>query len=433
MVSGIPLEVLEPLVRVLADRLGDHAPLPAGLLTSAGLEPADEPAVLRALFLACAESLRAKLNVEDMERVANELRAAMAPVLHGSPPLMAEILETAPLGVMLTDNEGRIWDANAAALAALHAPGLGAILGIRLPELARVGRSALRTGLAETLSHGTCSKAQRRLTTCFGGDFLCEWKLAPLREGGRIAGAVAYLSNAGKHLARAHNDERRERFSMLGELIAAIAHELNNPLTGILGNAQLLKKVDCAPMIRKRIALIDNEAKRCRRMILDILSFARRYDVEREMHNVNALLSESLTTCEERLAQAEVALEINLAADLPELKMDAGGVRVMFSAIVTNACEALSSIDKHSRTLRVDSCIEHEFVRIAFRDNGPGIAKEDRRNVFDPFFTTRNSDDHPGLGLSLAYDIARQHGGHIQLTGNEGEGATFTVVLPLSS
>ena len=118
---------------------------------------------------------------------------------------------------------------------------------------------------------------------------------------------------------------------------------------------------------------------------------------------------------------------------MPELTVDAPGVQAAFASIIANACEALATVDRSPRLLQVDSFLEHEFIRIAFRDNGPGMAKEVQRKAFDPFFTTRDADDHPGLGLSLAYSVARQHGGHIQLTANEGQGATFTFVLPLLS
>ncbi len=220
-----------------------------------------------------------------------------------------------------------------------------------------------------------------------------------------------------------------EKLSSLGKLSASIAHEINNPLAGILTTSKLLQRIvadgpvsDPAPMIRP-LKLIEREANRCTAIVRNLLGFARERPLELATVDVNAALEEALFLINNQTALQNITIERGLDA-LPSIEADFGQVRQAFANIVINACDAMP---KGGR-LRVRTRADAGAVRIEIADTGIGIPREQLSKVMDPFFTTKEKGT--GLGLSVVYGIVKRHGGRIEIESEPGIGTTIVIVLP---
>ncbi len=220
-----------------------------------------------------------------------------------------------------------------------------------------------------------------------------------------------------------------EKLSSLGKLSASIAHEINNPLAGILTTSKLLQRIvadgpvsDPAPMIRP-LKLIEREANRCTAIVRNLLGFARERPLELATVDVNAALEEALFLINNQTALQNITIERDLDA-LPSIEADFGQVRQAFANIVINACDAMP---KGGR-LRVRTRADAGAVRIEIADTGIGIPREQLSKVMDPFFTTKEKGT--GLGLSVVYGIVKRHGGRIEIESEPGIGTTIVIVLP---
>ena len=236
-----------------------------------------------------------------------------------------------------------------------------------------------------------------------------------------------------------------EKMSAIGQLAAGVAHELNNPLGGILGYAQFtlekLQKCDPAKTSRKEIDSyvryvrdIEGQARRCKAIVQNLLRFSRSSkSVDFEEVDVNRAIEETIAFVEHQLRLNDIKLEITLDKKIPLIHGNIGQLQQVFTNLIINAMHASpvgATIDIVSRY----SPALGEFggaVELVFADHGHGIAQEHLKKVFEPFFTTKEVGKGTGLGLSVSYGIIRSHGGEIDVSETLGGGATFTIVLPL--
>lgn len=224
-----------------------------------------------------------------------------------------------------------------------------------------------------------------------------------------------------------------EKLASLGQLAASIAHEINNPLTGVLTYARLLTRRIRAEMPEgearrsalRQLALVERETDRCCAIVRNLLQFARQREPKIEPVDVRAVLEEALSLLSNRLAIQGIELGRDLAP-VPEVPADAGQLRQVFVNILLNACEAMGAGGRLTVTARADGA--GEGVAVAIADTGPGIAPDHLPRIFDPFFSTKEKGT--GLGLSVAYGIVQRHGGRIEVQSRPGEGTTMTVWLP---
>ncbi len=224
-----------------------------------------------------------------------------------------------------------------------------------------------------------------------------------------------------------------EKLASLGQLAASIAHEINNPLTGVLTYARLLGRklaTDLPEGERRRtaerqLALVERETERCCAIVRNLLQFARQREPRVEPLDVNGVVAEALSLVGNRLTIQGIELDRRLDP-LPAVPADAGQLRQVFVNILLNACEAMGGGGKVTVASRVDAA--GGGVEVAIADTGPGIAAEHLPRIFDPFFTTKEKGT--GLGLSVAYGIVQGHGGRIEVRSRPGEGTTMAVWLP---
>jgi len=224
---------------------------------------------------------------------------------------------------------------------------------------------------------------------------------------------------------------RSEKLAALDNIIAGVAHELNNPLTAILGYTELLLAGELTPPLRRRLAAISEEAERCRKVVNNLHKFSQQDKKPKTREDLNGLVKETLGMMLYQMGVDGIEVETLYDPALPHASVNVPDLQRAILNIVTNAHQALSALAAGPKRLLVETRHEADRALLTFADNGPGIPEDVRSRIFDPFFTTRNFGDGMGLGLSVAYGIVKEHLGEILVDSTEGEGAKFTIRLPL--
>jgi PAS domain S-box-containing protein len=223
-----------------------------------------------------------------------------------------------------------------------------------------------------------------------------------------------------------------EKLSALGSLLAGVAHELNNPLSVVVGYAALLRASSNDPKNRDRAERIHAAANRCSRIVKSYLALARKKPAARTAVQINELIEAALEFASYGLRTRDVEIVRDLEADLPTLLADGDQLVQVFMNLIVNAQHALQQVPP-PRRLRIVSRREPGGVRIEVADNGPGIPPEIASRIFEPFFTTKPQGVGTGIGLSVSAGIVAGHGGEIEVGPSPGGGAVFTIRLPAAS
>jgi PAS domain S-box-containing protein len=218
------------------------------------------------------------------------------------------------------------------------------------------------------------------------------------------------------------------KMAAVGELAAGVAHELNNPLTAVLGFSDLLLEQSPADdPNRPRLEAIARQARRMRDIVQNLLSFSRQTDFHLEPVDLNQVLHEALGLIRLRLKLGGIAIKERYAPDLPPILVDPGRMKQVFLNLVTNALQAMPL----GGTLTISSELAGQEIVVSITDTGEGISPEHLPRIFEPFFTTKSVGNGSGLGLPVSLGIVQEHGGCIQVESTEGQGSLFTVHLPV--
>lgn len=221
---------------------------------------------------------------------------------------------------------------------------------------------------------------------------------------------------------------RSEKLASIGKLAAGVAHEINNPLTGILTNASLLlDDLNDGDSKKDDVQVIVNETIRCREIVKRLLDFARQTKPQKSLTNINSLIDNIVLLVRNQTSFRNVNIERVLSDEIPEIMADKDQVQQVFINFILNASDAMPNGGEIKISTRM---IENgEYIEVRFADTGLGISEENKHKIFDPFFTTKESGT--GLGLSISYGIIEQHGGTINVESEIGKGTTFVVLLPI--
>ena len=233
---------------------------------------------------------------------------------------------------------------------------------------------------------------------------------------------------------RTHQLLEAGKLATMGNLLAGVAHELNSPLSVILGQVGLFSQTGVDPKARARVKDIGEAAERCVRIVRSFLTMARRHPPERGHVSLNHLLREAVELLSFELRIASIEIVYDLERDLPLVWADGHQLKQVIVNLVTNARQAVQD-SAPPRQLRLATRYDerHSSVGIEVADSGPGIPAELRARVFEPFFTTKPDGEGTGLGLALARGMVEGHGGSIEIESTPGEGARFIISLPLGA
>jgi len=242
-------------------------------------------------------------------------------------------------------------------------------------------------------------------------------------------------------LKRAHEQMIQvERMASIGKLAAIVAHEINNPLAGILTYAKLLlKKIEHSGFAsgdyenaKQHLEMISSESARCGDIVKNLLQFARQTEVNLQPNDVNELITQSVRLVQHKIDLMSLETQTQLDEHTPTIVCDAQQIKQALVALLINACEAMAS---GAGVLEVASryCPARRGVEIMIRDNGVGMDEETQQHIFEPFFTTKEQGKGVGLGLAVVYGIVNRHSGEIEVESALGQGTTFTIRLPEKS
>jgi two-component system, cell cycle sensor histidine kinase and response regulator CckA len=250
-------------------------------------------------------------------------------------------------------------------------------------------------------------------------------------ENGAITGIVSSGADVTESLLIEQQLAQKEKFAAMGEMMTGAAHELNNPLTAILGVSDLLREHAPDDAARRRADLILQQARRAASIVQNLLSFSRRSPQGRSKVNLEEIVQDALKSQQAVLSQKNVRVAFETPRDLPQIEGDRKLLVQIFSNIIANAEQSIAGC-RESGNLAISFARESEAVRITFADDGAGIPPENLGRIFDPFFSTKRPGGGGGLGLTLCLAVVKEHGGTIQVESTPGAGATFHVLLPIS-
>ena len=236
------------------------------------------------------------------------------------------------------------------------------------------------------------------------------------------------------HLKLLHQD----KMASLGKLSAAVVHEINNPIAGILNLVMLIKRIIAEGKLQKKdmedfkqyINLMETETRRISRIVSHLLAFSRQKKMEIGRLNINQLIDWTLILNANLLKVNQVKVVKQLDADLPDMVGSEDQLQQVFMNLISNAVEAMENSNSGQLTIITEHLTKEGRIVIRIKDTGSGIAKTKYSTLFEPFFTTKKDNKGVGLGLSVVYGIVKEHGGYIFVESDQGIGTTFRVSLP---
>lgn len=344
---------------------------------------------------------------------AADLRSAPDDIMAG----IALVIAVARDGVVFVDSAGKVGQAN---------------------EIGRELLSILQPDQTHTIQHealSTLIAAARAVPSH-------ELELTAGRESPRFINAAASRIPGSESVVLSLRDVARERMlherllqsekmASVGQLVSGVAHELNNPLTGIMGFAQLLLMRDLGPEVHREITTIHDEAERAAHIVQNLLSFSRQRSAQRERVDLNGLIERVIELRSYEFRVRNIRTELNLPPSLPPIVADPHQVQQVLLNVIGNAEHAIQH--RAGGLICCSTAVQDGAITLAITDSGVGISAQHLRRVFDPFFTTKEVGEGTGLGLAICYGIVTDHGGEIAIDSELGRGTTVTIRLPMAS
>ncbi len=232
-----------------------------------------------------------------------------------------------------------------------------------------------------------------------------------------------------------------DRLASLGQLAASVAHEINNPVSGVLNLSTLLERLMASgnyppgreAEFRKYLSLISTETARVGRIVSDLLAFSRRSKPQRAPADLNKLVRTTVNLAQHKLKLLSTEIVLDLQETLPQIECDSSQMQQVVLNLVLNGAQAMQPKGGGTLTIRTRLVDQDTNVELSVQDTGEGIAPENLSKIFDPFFTTKADGKGVGLGLAVLYGIVKAHDGEVEVTSQRNLGTTFTVTVPLKS
>ena len=247
----------------------------------------------------------------------------------------------------------------------------------------------------------------------------------------QIVGYIHIVREVTRELQIQQQLLQQEKLATLGEIIAGVAHELNNPLTGVIGFSELIMEdPDLPEGFRDDLKTIHNEAERAKRIVQNLLFFARQAPQEKEAVNLHEAFRKALALIEYDVKSRGTQIEQQFSKEELTVWADYFQIQEVILNLVTNAAQAIELAGKGDHIL-IKTEKSDKYAVISVTDNGPGIPRQNLQKIFNPFFTTKPVGKGTGMGLAISYGIIQNHGGEISVRSEVGKGTTFTIRLPL--
>jgi PAS domain S-box-containing protein len=304
-------------------------------------------------------------------------------------------------------------------------------------ELAREMMRRMRSG-----EYGQPDRLNTTETTFYnkdGEEVPVRFSAAIIRDKGQEVGSVGIFSDLREHrrmqkkLEETQNQLlQAEKIASLGQLAAGVAHEINNPLAGILIYAEILQRdMEANAAGRQHVEEIINQTLRCKQIVTRLLEFSRQSLGQKTLLSINEIISRCVKLMDQQLLFQNIQIKLSLDPQLPQIFGDPGELQQVFTNLLLNSADAMNGLGR----ITITSCAapERDGVIITFADTGSGIPAELRDKIFEPFFTTKPPGKGTGLGLSIVYGVIQRHGGTIEVESPHGGGTEFIIRLPLDA
>lgn len=286
----------------------------------------------------------------------------------------------------------------------------------------------------------TVATGQSALTSCEYGSQHRDgsWRTmlgmaSPLLDAeGKPAGVIVSVRDVTTEKRLEQQIIQSERLAAMGQMIGGFAHELNNPLTSILGMAELLQEGPASEGARKQIVILHQQARRAAEIVQNLQYFARPPAPGHSQVNLNELVQRTVQMQAYPLRKSNITVDFLPEPSIPAIVADPNQLMQVFLNLLLNAEQAIRET-REKGTIRVRLGRKPDAVSIVFQDDGPGISPENLAHIFDPFFTTKRPGRGTGLGLSICKTVLREHGGNIEAASAPGGGAVFTITLPVAA
>jgi two-component system, NtrC family, sensor kinase len=288
--------------------------------------------------------------------------------------------------------------------------------------------------MLEGLISGRESQASLEFSTrhANGSQKILRVNAAPLfDELGKINAVVSSARDITEIKLAIESSSNSDKFAAMGQMLTGAAHELNNPLTAILGVSDLLRESAVDDLSRRQANLIFQQGRRAAGIVQNLLAFSRPPSQGRPKIDLDEVVRQALQAHEALLKQKNIAVTLDSPKDLPAVEGDSKLLIQAFTNIIANAEKAISDF-RGSGSLHVSLTAAGNRVRVTFADDGPGIPPADMGKIFDPFFTTKRPGGSPGLGLTICLAIVKEHSGTIEVQSSAESGSAFCILLPVA-
>jgi PAS domain S-box-containing protein len=365
-------------------------------------------------------------------------RKRIQQALSDSEQLHRLLVDLSPYGILLHDETG-IRFMNPGGCRILGASGPEAIVGRHYVDfVAEADREGARARLATMLRGEAMEQAERPLITLDGRSIVVASSGVPVSRGEERLALVIFADitetkRAEEEIARQREAlHQADKISALGSLLAGVAHELNNPLSIVVGRSVMLEDADLDPKVGAAVASIRTAAERCAKIVKTFLAMARKQAPTRVPVRIDGIVAAALDLLGYGLESAGIRVTTDVPADLPQTMADPDQLTQVLTNLVTNAQQAMVGWSgKREVAIAAEHDPRHGQLRIIVNDSGPGIPDQVRGRIFDPFFTTKPAGGGTGIGLAVCRGIVEAHEGTITAGVAPGGGASFVVTLPV--
>lgn len=256
-----------------------------------------------------------------------------------------------------------------------------------------------------------------------------------LNEENQLVAVTHFVKDVTENLKMEAQLVHSAKLAALGEMAAGVAHELNSPMTVIIGTAQMLLRTQTEPEDVEQLQDIINCGLRCKRIIQNLLTFSRQDQAPVSEINLNTEIEGILSLIKYQIDRSQIRIVKNLDSDLPAISANGHQIQQVLTNFLVNARDALAESKKREKIIEITSRMRRQdgrrWVQVGVRDNGIGIRPENLPKIFTPFYTSKEASRGTGLGLSVSLGIAQSHGGTIEVESKPGQGALFTLILPV--